>query len=650
MKPNTVNLYFLIDSSNYMLAKQTVFADKFAGILAEYQQQKHLDVTVSLAFFSDDYKPVFWAKPLNEIESFITLEPSGQSALLESACNMIDEIGTQLAEKPEKERPEKVVFIILTVGQDSISNLKFTKQLLYEKIQHQQTIYNWQFLYPEVDVSCFHSTVIRISEPIKKTTFQLTADILVPDNETSQTVFEKIIDYVYEWINLKFVASTPDRKQFSEGIEFDKFILPSLYCAAIPSEGQWCCRLVHADETNERRSAIPGLTWTSDIALHCNKDKIHFAIRILATATNNTEQIIGIRPRLIADIVRQFQMVETLPIGQKGWKEIDNSDDIEQLYKAVISENRCLPIVLIIKEPHENLFPILFETQLNINRQSILAFAHIVALPENWYDAWTQKIGNNLTVLRNGIRTYYPHVVSDEDSAVKHPSYSFEEINTWQWDNQYGISAFAIYLKDCLSEYAAMKQIDWESCLFYPKMREHLSVLRRQQFAKSQFESDYIVLLEEESKTQKQRLEEQELEIEQLKEERFHLTQKLQYQCRSQQQATETKPIRVKIRKKAKEELEKIYGDAGNTLRTMIQHCENKDWRKHHWDPWEQSDLMVLKSAGKSMTRLAGYEQNGIFYIAFVFDDHNNYEHTLENKRSQKEHVHHNVEEYVDIN
>ncbi|MDR1484545.1 MAG: VWA domain-containing protein [Planctomycetaceae bacterium] len=631
MKPNAVNLYFLIDSSNYMLVKQAVFADKFVGILAEYQQQKHLDVTVSLAFFSDDYKPVFWEKPLHEVE-IITFEPSGQSALLESACNMIDEVGTQLAEKPKQERPEKVVFIILTVGQDSISNLKFTKQLLEEKIQHQQTVYSWQFLYPDIGISHFHSTVVRISEPIKKTTFQFTADILVPDNKTSQTVFEKIIDYVYEWINLKLGASTPNRKQFSDGIEFDKFILPSLRCAAISGEGQWCCRLVHADETNERRSAVPGLTWTSDIALHCNKDKIHFAMCVFAIATNNVEQIICIRPRLIADIAKQFQIVETLPIYQKQWKEIGNSDDIEQLYNAVIAENRHLPIVLIIKEPHENLFPVLLETQLNINRQSILAFAHIVALPENWHDAWTQKIGSNLTVPLNGIRIYYPHVISDGDSAVRHPSYSLEEISTQQWDNLCGMIAFAIYLKDCLSEYAAMKPMDWGSCLFYPKMRERLLELRREQLAKSQFESNYIVLLEEDSKTQKQMLEEQKWEIEQLKEERFNLTQKLQYQYRPQIQEIFDEKPRIKIRLDAKKELDKIDGKSCDNLHNIIKKCNDKQWRNKHtdwkWNKNDKTDLTVIKP-GATAERVVGFEKDEIFFITHVFESHDEYINSL---------------------
>jgi hypothetical protein len=635
MKSNTVNLYFLVDSSRYMAAKQSDFSDKFAGILAEYRQQKTLDITVSLAFFSDGYKPVFWERPLNEVET-ITLEPLGQSALLESACKMIDEVGKQLAEKPEKERPEKVVFVILTVGQDSVSDLRFTKQLLCEKIQHQQTVYSWQFLYPDVDVSSFHSTVVRISEPVKKTTFQFVADILVPNDETPKTIFEKIIDYVYEWINLKLGTSTPERKQFSEGIEFDKFILPSLRCAAIPADGQWCCRLVHADETSERRPAIPGLTWTSDIALHCNdnKNKIHFAMRVFATATNNIEQIFHIRPRLIADITRQFHVVEHYQIEQKEWQKISCIEELEFLCEAVKSPARQIPIVLITKESNESLFPLLFETQLDINRQSILAFAHIVALPENLCDAWTQLIGETLTVPRNGIRIYYPPPVSNENAA-KHSCYSLEEINAWQWDGQYGVSALAIYLKDRLSEYTAMKPMDWGSCLFYPKMRSRLTELRLEMLHKSQ-EADSlweeITKLEEDNVLQRQILGEQDSEIRQLKKELYDSNSRFEYQYRPQLQEKPVEKTKVKIRLNAKKELDKIDGKSCDNLYNIIKKCGDKQWRNKHidwkWNKNDKTDLTVIKP-GATAERVAGYEQDEIFFITHVFESHDEYINSL---------------------
>jgi hypothetical protein len=385
--------------------------------------------------------------------------------------------------------------------------------------------------------------------------------------------------------------------------------------------------------------------------------KIHFALRIFITATNNANGIVLIRPRLVADIARQFQIVEAMPIESKKQKEINSTEAIVQFYEAVMSQNRQIPVLVIIKEPNENLFPILFQTQLDVERQSILTLAHVIALPEKLLDAWNLRIGETLAIPKNGVRLYYPNVMADGETSIRHPSWTADDVNSWKWNDQQGIPAFAIFLKGILAEYAAMKPMNWGSCLFYPKMRERLSELRREQLAKSQFESDYIVTLEEDNAVQKKTIDEQELEIETLKEERFKLKQEkdglqIRLDCAYRPKKisdSESSSVKVKIRKKAKEELETIYGDAGNTLRTMIQHCENKDWRKSHWDPWEKSNLTVLKSAGKSMTRLAGYEQNGIFYIAFVFDDHNNYEHTLESKHSQKEHVHHSVDEYVDV-
>jgi hypothetical protein len=339
-----------------------------------------------------------------------------------------------------------------------------------------------------------------------------------------------------------------------------------------------------------------------------------------------------------------------MPIETKQQKEINCTEKIEQLYEAVMSQNRQIPVLVVTKEPNENLFPILFQTKLGFKQQSVLTLAHVIALPAKLLDDWNQRIGETLAVTKNGVRLYYPNVTADGETSIRHPSWTAEDVNSWQWNYQQGIPAFAIFLKGLLAEYAAIKPMNWGSCLFYPKMKERLSELRREQLAKSRFESDYIVALEEDNKTQKQRLDEQESEIKQLKEERFHLTQKLPSQYRPQQQATETKPIRVKIRKKAKEDLEnKIRGNAYDSLLRFIERTADEQWRKNHFDAnWStRTDLQVIKPGKHTEERIVGYEDDEIFYIALVFDKHEEYQTTVPKYKIKD--VHHSVEEYVDV-
>jgi hypothetical protein len=622
---------------------------KIADIIDQYRQQPYLDVTVSMAVFSDNYKVLYWEKPLNEVERF-TPKSSGQSALLESACKMIDEVGKKLAEKPENERPEKVVFITLTVGQDSISDLQFTKQQLQEKIQLQQTIYSWQFLFPETDISQFHSTIVRISEPVKRTTFQFAADIGVPENGIPESVYESVIDYVYEWVNLKLGASTPERQLFSEGVEFDRFILPSLRVATIPEEGQWCCRLVHADELTEKRPAIPGMTWTSDIALHCDEKKIHFAIRIFVTATNNAaDEIVLIRPRLVADIAKQFQLVEAMPIETEKQKEINGTEEIEQLYETVILQNRQIPILVITKEQNENLFPILFQKQLEISRQSILSLAHVIALPKELREEWNRIVGELLTIPNGGVRIYYPNTVVDETANILHPSWTAEEIQSFSFAYQNGISAFAAYLKDCLSKYAAEKPMEWGSCLFYPKMRSNINENRKKFFIESKNNTELLELLTNDNNEYKRNNEELAKKIKSLEHKNFELQSRLNVtQYRQQPQESEIKPVRVKIRKDAKKELDKIDGKSYENICNIIKKCSEKQWRDKHidwkWNKNDKTDLTIIKP-GATAERIVGYEKDAIFFITHVFDSHDEYVDSLPNRWIEE----FRNDEYVDI-
>ena len=56
------------------------------------------------------------------------------------------ETGEKLSNMDEKDRPEKVLFIILTDGLENRSR-EYTADLISDKVKHQEEIYNWKFVY-----------------------------------------------------------------------------------------------------------------------------------------------------------------------------------------------------------------------------------------------------------------------------------------------------------------------------------------------------------------------------------------------------------------------------------------------------------------------------------------------------------------------
>jgi len=143
MKANLISMNILVDSSGSMAPIATDMAGSLNQLVDE---NRELDVAVTYSVFSNDYRPVFADMPIKKVEKF-TLRADGRTALIESACKMIDEVGARLAAMPEEERPEKVMFVIITDGEENASAPGYTRERLFAKIREQTEVYKWLFLY-----------------------------------------------------------------------------------------------------------------------------------------------------------------------------------------------------------------------------------------------------------------------------------------------------------------------------------------------------------------------------------------------------------------------------------------------------------------------------------------------------------------------
>ncbi len=81
--------------------------------------------------------------PLNEL----TYVPSSAStALYDAIGRTIDAIGARLRNRPEAERPGKVLVMIQTDGQENDSR-RYDRKKVAEMIKHQREKYNWDFAF-----------------------------------------------------------------------------------------------------------------------------------------------------------------------------------------------------------------------------------------------------------------------------------------------------------------------------------------------------------------------------------------------------------------------------------------------------------------------------------------------------------------------
>jgi hypothetical protein len=72
--------------------------------------------------------------------------PMGMTALMDAIGKTINGIGENLSKTDEADRPEKVIFVILTDGGENASK-EFVVSKVKKMIEHQRSKYSWQFVF-----------------------------------------------------------------------------------------------------------------------------------------------------------------------------------------------------------------------------------------------------------------------------------------------------------------------------------------------------------------------------------------------------------------------------------------------------------------------------------------------------------------------
>lgn len=97
----------------------------------------------------DPYAVVTDFKDVKEVEDLVmgkTYQPGGGTPLYDSIGRAIKETGEKLAAMKEEDRPEKVLFIISTDGEENESQ-EYSKPMIKEMIDHQTKVYSWDFMF-----------------------------------------------------------------------------------------------------------------------------------------------------------------------------------------------------------------------------------------------------------------------------------------------------------------------------------------------------------------------------------------------------------------------------------------------------------------------------------------------------------------------
>jgi hypothetical protein len=144
MKSKSTEIVIILDRSGSM---SRIASDMCGGFDAFLADQRKLDAacTVTLVQFDDRYETVYAGRPLRDVPPLV-LVPRGSTALYDAIGRTIDGVGARLAHLAPAARPDQVIFVIITDGEENASR-EYSHARIVEQIAHQRAKYSWEFVF-----------------------------------------------------------------------------------------------------------------------------------------------------------------------------------------------------------------------------------------------------------------------------------------------------------------------------------------------------------------------------------------------------------------------------------------------------------------------------------------------------------------------
>jgi uncharacterized protein YegL len=147
MKKEYTHISIVLDKSGSMLS---CLNDTVGGFNSFLKAQKEVDgeATITLVQFNESYDIAIDMKPLSESSDLNnqSYRPHGNTALLDAIGKTINDVESKINDMDEDQQPEKVIFVIITDGEENASR-EFKHENVMEMINRHKEENKWEFVF-----------------------------------------------------------------------------------------------------------------------------------------------------------------------------------------------------------------------------------------------------------------------------------------------------------------------------------------------------------------------------------------------------------------------------------------------------------------------------------------------------------------------
>jgi uncharacterized protein YegL len=155
MRQELTEIVAILDKSGSM---SSLTDDTIGGYNEFIEEQKQLpgEALLTTVFFNHEYQLLHSGKDIRKVRKITRKDyiAGGNTALLDALGKTINDIGLKLHNTSEENRPAKVIFFIITDGQEN-SSKEFSQEKIKEMVELQKSTYRWEFIFMGANIDAF---------------------------------------------------------------------------------------------------------------------------------------------------------------------------------------------------------------------------------------------------------------------------------------------------------------------------------------------------------------------------------------------------------------------------------------------------------------------------------------------------------------